>query len=971
MPDFMALKCFQCETFQVLQVKKSSNKWACKICNEKQSGRLPLSQLDGQAQVSALAPEFSHGGPIPHARSEHNAWGRDAADWSTGAPCHHGDDGDDIAYDDRHGRGWSAAGGGDQNHYGGGNDESTHEYEGENNENDPGGQKRGADGVRCSNKPSWNYYLDTPAAETDDPIEASPWWDEDGPTWPGEADKQAGRRYGALGQNKRSKREVEDEEAPGGDTWRISGGPVSAHMGGLARSARLQPQSETSRPSHWQPQALAATRSAAWTPAPRFDHFEETETGEDDALAGSKHPNAAPDVAAAFHGNHLRLWGNGRGGQRAGTGGGEDCGREGVVVEGGMTHWMRRTLGEAAGGGEWQGSGDVALEASRAEDASPVCATRDNSMYASNKGMYASQGSAVAMQCHRDGGGSYAGPGYIALAANASMPQASSKTDRDSAAGGGMAAYAAAATRGPGSGGHGNMWHGGTRVAHQSALRQRYCRDIKRSNMQSMPTQVIAREKHGGLLERLTTDRHEVCREVFVKEVLRRTIHKHVATFTRKKRYRHVHANYTYGQFSRELSSNGVTANHFSENGFLEWRLMATKAAMENPSPRSDLLLVRNVTIYEPQLNTQCRNILIGGETILSLTTDEQAAHAEALIAAVGGSVIDGQGCIAAPGIVDIHVHLTGGGGEMGFHSRTPEASLQTLVTAGVTTVVGVLGFDQVTRSLENLLGKVEALNAEGMTAYMYTGAYGLPTPTLTGSVMRDVSLIRPCIGAGEIAVSDHRSGVPNAEELAKLAQAARVGGMLAGKSGVTYCHMGDGQARLAPLRDAVHKYGVPITTFLPTHVSRNKELLQDGIEWVSEGGYIDITPHSDASVAAVAELKHKGVDLTRVMCSSDAQGSVPAFNDKGNIIAYRVGDCGVLLRLVQKLFLEYGWGLPEALALITSTPASYFKFANKGRLAVGFHADILLLDATSLELRTYLHGVGRWNIKCAGTMQH
>ncbi|KAL5493355.1 hypothetical protein EMCRGX_G014524 [Ephydatia muelleri] len=34
--EFLVLKCFSCETFQVIQVKKT-NKWACKICNEKQS----------------------------------------------------------------------------------------------------------------------------------------------------------------------------------------------------------------------------------------------------------------------------------------------------------------------------------------------------------------------------------------------------------------------------------------------------------------------------------------------------------------------------------------------------------------------------------------------------------------------------------------------------------------------------------------------------------------------------------------------------------------------------------------------------------------------------------------------------------------------------------------------------------------------------------------------------------------------
>ena len=35
--EFNVVRCFSCETFQVDQVKKSTNKWTCKMCGEKQS----------------------------------------------------------------------------------------------------------------------------------------------------------------------------------------------------------------------------------------------------------------------------------------------------------------------------------------------------------------------------------------------------------------------------------------------------------------------------------------------------------------------------------------------------------------------------------------------------------------------------------------------------------------------------------------------------------------------------------------------------------------------------------------------------------------------------------------------------------------------------------------------------------------------------------------------------------------------
>lgn len=47
-------------------------------------------------------------------------------------------------------------------------------------------------------------------------------------------------------------------------------------------------------------------------------------------------------------------------------------------------------------------------------------------------------------------------------------------------------------------------------------------------------------------------------------------------------------------------------------------------------------------------------------------------------------------------------------------------------------------------------------------------------------------------VGAGEIAVSDHRSSWPSTAELLGLATDARLGGMLTGKRGVLHLHVGD-----------------------------------------------------------------------------------------------------------------------------------------------------------------------------------
>ena len=82
-------------------------------------------------------------------------------------------------------------------------------------------------------------------------------------------------------------------------------------------------------------------------------------------------------------------------------------------------------------------------------------------------------------------------------------------------------------------------------------------------------------------------------------------------------------------------------------------------------------------------------------------------------------TVVDLSGQILCPGFIDQHVHLIGGGGEAGPTTRTPEVALSRLTEAGVTSVVGLLGTDSISRHPESLLAKTRALNEEGISAWM------------------------------------------------------------------------------------------------------------------------------------------------------------------------------------------------------------------------------------------------------------
>ncbi len=117
------------------------------------------------------------------------------------------------------------------------------------------------------------------------------------------------------------------------------------------------------------------------------------------------------------------------------------------------------------------------------------------------------------------------------------------------------------------------------------------------------------------------------------------------------------------------------------------------------------MILIRGGTVYTPQ-HIGKMDVLIAGTKILRILHPADP-EAELLAASRLTAVLNATGAIVAPGLVDIHVHVTGGGGEAGPASRVPEAPLSQLLRGGLTTVVGVLGLDSVTRSPDVLLSKV------------------------------------------------------------------------------------------------------------------------------------------------------------------------------------------------------------------------------------------------------------------------
>jgi beta-aspartyl-dipeptidase (metallo-type) len=354
------------------------------------------------------------------------------------------------------------------------------------------------------------------------------------------------------------------------------------------------------------------------------------------------------------------------------------------------------------------------------------------------------------------------------------------------------------------------------------------------------------------------------------------------------------------------------------------------------------MILLKNATVYSPE-PLGVRDILLAVDRIVAI--EEQLT-----VCLPNLSVIDCSKKITVPGFIDSHVHILGGGGEGGFRTRTYELSFSDLVRAGITTVVGCLGTDGVTRSLESLYAKAKALEEEGVSSYIYVGSYRVPPVTLTGSIIKDIVLIDKVIGVGEVAISDHRSSQPTLDELKRLAADARIGGMLSGKAGVVNVHVGDGPTMLEPLVKVVKTSEIPITQFLPTHINRNSKLLNSSIEWLSMGGFIDLTTSIGELLEdellpwrVFKELSERGFE-SQITFSSDGQGSLPRFDEKGNFVGLDVGKVSTLYEQA-RLAAMHATPLEKALLPITKNVAKILKLTDKGTLSVGMDADIVLLD--------------------------
>jgi beta-aspartyl-dipeptidase (metallo-type) len=358
------------------------------------------------------------------------------------------------------------------------------------------------------------------------------------------------------------------------------------------------------------------------------------------------------------------------------------------------------------------------------------------------------------------------------------------------------------------------------------------------------------------------------------------------------------------------------------------------------------MILIKNAEVFAPE-SIGKKDVLLAGKKIVAIEENIE------LPASLTCRVIDATGLKLTPGFIDAHVHIAGAGGEGGPATRTPEIQLSMLIKAGVTTVIGCLGTDGMTRNVESVLMKAKGLRDEGVSAWIYTGAYQVPTPTITGDIGKDVALIEEVIGVGEVAISDHRSSCPTTEELIRITEHARVGGMLGGKAGIVNLHMGDAKNPFQPIHDAVAKSELNYKQFYPTHCNRNDYIFEDAKEY-GKKGWVDITtssypyfPQYEVKPSkTIRQLLDAGVPVEHITFTSDACGSLPDFDPvTGDLRQLEMGHPDASLREIVDAVKQENIPFATALKVVTSNPATALKLKQKGSIAVGNDADVLLFD--------------------------
>ena len=174
---------------------------------------------------------------------------------------------------------------------------------------------------------------------------------------------------------------------------------------------------------------------------------------------------------------------------------------------------------------------------------------------------------------------------------------------------------------------------------------------------------------------------------------------------------------------------------------------------------------------------------------------------------------------------------------------------------------------------------------------------------------------------------------------------------------------MGSEEQGLTLIEKAVEGTEIPLTQLRPTHVNRNRNLFNQTIDFCSKGGVADITTSMNDAAVATSEcfdqILNSKAPLSQFTLSTDGNGSMPVFNDAGDLVRMGTGEVSTLLTALRDIIANDKNSINDVLPLVTENAAKRLNLEKKGTLKTGNDADILIFSPSNLELQ-YVVSQGR-----------
>lgn len=362
------------------------------------------------------------------------------------------------------------------------------------------------------------------------------------------------------------------------------------------------------------------------------------------------------------------------------------------------------------------------------------------------------------------------------------------------------------------------------------------------------------------------------------------------------------------------------------------------------PASRAEWLLIRKVRVFDGGRMLPATSVVILDGHIQGVGKKLKVPR--------GGRVVDGRGKTLLPGLIDAHVHV-----------RSAE-DLKTALKFGVTTCLDMFTRYEMAAELraEQAAGKASGraeLFSAGTPATAPGGhgtEYGVAIPTLSRA-MAAAAFVEARLAEGsdylKIIKDDgsafgFRRPTLDAATIGALIRAAH------GKGRLAIVHIAtaeDAREALAAGAD-----GIAHVPAGPPDTGVTRTAVRSGAFWTPT---LTVITHDapavsrEASLAAVRELHAAGV---RILAGTDAPNPGTAYGES--------------LHSELELLVAAGLSPVEALAAATSGAASAYRLSDRGRIAVGLRADLVLVEGDpSRDIRATRRIRGVWVAGQAGAL--